>query len=230
MNLQSPTNRTGIVTAGERYLEMVSDITDLVVEPTPDGQAIAAERIAYARVSEPEGSLPPLAPGAECSPRTVLLLDKLGERLAFERQGVRLYQALLSKHQAHGGFERGPTREELREFLQHEHEHYLMLLEVVRQIGGDPTALTPSANIHGLVGRAAAQVLTDPRMAMYECVQTMALIERTDNDGWQQLIRLAELDERPEHAERFRLALQQEDQHLLAITRWVIASENLVMS
>jgi hypothetical protein len=58
----------------------------------------------------------------------------------------------------------------------------------------------------------------------------MALIERTDNDGWQQLIRLAELDERPEHAERFRLALQQEDQHLLAITRWVIASENLVMS
>ena len=37
-------------------------------------------------------------------------LDKLGERLAFERTGVRLYEALISKHEALGSFAGGPDR------------------------------------------------------------------------------------------------------------------------
>ena len=36
-------------------------------------------------------------------------MDKIGERLAFERTGTRLYEALVSKHEAFGSFPGGPS-------------------------------------------------------------------------------------------------------------------------
>jgi hypothetical protein len=49
------------------------------------------------------------------SEEMVLLVDKLGERLAFERSGTRLYETLLSKFDSYGPFEGGPERAELEE-------------------------------------------------------------------------------------------------------------------
>jgi hypothetical protein len=49
--------------------------------------------------------------------KPTLLLDKLGERLAFERSGTRLYEALVSKHDAFGSFSGGPSREDLEHVL-----------------------------------------------------------------------------------------------------------------
>ena len=40
-------------------------------------------------------------------------MDKLGERLAFEHAGARLYEALLAKHRAYGSFDGGPSADDL---------------------------------------------------------------------------------------------------------------------
>src|ERR1044071_8786685 len=76
--------------------------------PSSDESAmdIAAIRTDYSAEALPIGSEPiPLENGAddeiEDSPELFdalpVLLDKLGERLAFERQGTRLYEAFLQK-------------------------------------------------------------------------------------------------------------------------------------
>jgi hypothetical protein len=46
------------------------------------------------------------------------LIDRLGARLAFERSGVRLYEALLSKLDASGIFDGGPSREDIERIVQ----------------------------------------------------------------------------------------------------------------
>jgi hypothetical protein len=72
-------------------------------------QDIAQVRIAYAKEAEPLGSVPQpaglknkvqTAVKAVVGEQPTLLMDKLGERLAFERSGTRLYEVLLAKHNA----------------------------------------------------------------------------------------------------------------------------------
>src|SRR5687768_4629779 len=76
--------------------------------PTSEGDegALAAIRADYIREADPVGSVPPpstlkgaLKTGAQMlsGNRAEVLLDKLGERLAFERGGTRLYEALITK-------------------------------------------------------------------------------------------------------------------------------------
>ena len=50
------------------------------------------------------------AGGPAAGGQPTLLMDKLGERLAFEHAGARLYEALLSKHRAYGSFDGRPER------------------------------------------------------------------------------------------------------------------------
>ena len=51
-------------------------------------------------------------------------MDKLGERLAFERAGTRLYEALVSKYDAYGSFTGGPSRDDLEHVMQEEYRRY----------------------------------------------------------------------------------------------------------
>ena len=85
-----------------------------------------------------------------------LFLDKLGERLAFERSGTRLYEALVSKHDAFGSFAGGPSKGDLEAILQEEYRHFTMLASTIKQLGGDPTVVTPSADLRHGVARDRA--------------------------------------------------------------------------
>src|SRR5215208_7192398 len=42
----------------------------------------------------------------------------------------------------------GPSREDLQQILDDEFNHFTMLTQTMEQLGGDPTAVTPSANLH----------------------------------------------------------------------------------
>lgn len=95
--------------------------------------------------------------------KPAVLLDKLGERLAFERTGVRLFDGLLAKFEAGGSWPGGPTMEELVRFREHELEHLTLMKEALEGLGADPTAMTPSADIAGVEGLGVLQVITDPR-------------------------------------------------------------------
>ena len=122
----------------------------------------------------------------------VLLLDKLGERIAFERAGTRLYDALLSKHDAGRTFRGAPSRAELQHIRDQEHEHFLMLVDAMERLGGDPTAVTPSADVQATASKGLPAVLADPRTDLLQCLEAILVAELVDNDCWTALMELAE--------------------------------------
>jgi hypothetical protein len=130
------TNRTGMTAAPERGQEMLAGIEEF--PPTAQGSAheIAQVCIAYAQLAEPPGSvpLPPTLKGkiattvqAIKGENPTLFVDKLGERLAFERAGTRLYEALVSKYDAYGSFTAGPSRDDLEHVREEEYRHCTLL-------------------------------------------------------------------------------------------------------
>ena len=59
-------------------------------------------------------------------------------------------------------------------------------------VGGDPTAITPDANLQATAGQGIACVLLDPRTSLVDCLEAMLIIELTDQDMWSMLARTAE--------------------------------------
>ena len=92
-------NRTGIMLNPALSAELIDGIQEALPNPDGDGADLAASRADYVQDSLTIGSLPTiLADETDTDTQTLgegelsLLLDKLGERLAFERQGTRLYE------------------------------------------------------------------------------------------------------------------------------------------
>jgi len=210
-------NRTGAARAPEMAREMVR-ATEEFPPSSPGGvEAIAKVRAACAREGEPLGTMPPGTPAGV----PALLLDKLGERHAFEATGTRLYDALLSKVDDGRSFRGAPGRDDVRHIRDEEHEHYLMLGEAIRAVGGDPTVVTPSADVQGTASRGIPAVVADPRTDLLQSLEAILVAELVDNDGWPALIELAEQGGHAELVDRFREALQHEREHLARVRAWV---------
>lgn len=150
-----------------------------------------------------------------------VLLDKLSERLAFERTGTRLYEALLNRCEMLGETSPGPTLEEIEHIGGEELEHFLMLNRSIEEIGGDPTVQSPCADMTGVASMGIMQVLTDPRSSMAQCLQAMLTAELTDNAGWELLIDLAENLGHDEMKSEFEGALANEEEHLQEVRTWL---------
>jgi len=226
------TNKTGTATAPHRLQEMLSGREPFLPQSTESGRAIADVRIIYAQEAEPVGSLPPpvsltgtlkTAVKAITDASPLLFLDKLGERLAFERSGVRLYETLVSKYDAYGSFSGGPSREDLQQILNDEFSHFAMLTQAVEQLSGDPTAITPSANLQATMSIGIIQVLTDPRTTLLQSLEAILVVELADNDCWEALSELAQQAGENELAERFLLAYATEQEHLEKVRLWLAA-------
>jgi rubrerythrin len=225
-------NRTGIVRAKERG-EAMREGTDPFPPSSHGTRAGAGKiRVLYAQEGIRTGSVPsPVGIGGTTraalealkGDRPTLLMDKIGERIAFERTGTRLYEALLSKHEAFGPVDGGPDREELEEILLEEHRHFDMLTEVMRDFGGDPTAMTPSAGLVGVVSEGVLKVLTDPRFPLLDSLQAMLMAELADRASWRLLVELVQGIGENELGRRFEEAEVREEQHVERIRAWVRA-------
>jgi hypothetical protein len=178
-----------------------------------DAEAMAAVRVAYAQEAE----------GIRAA--TTLLMDKLGERLAFEQAGSRLYEALLSKYRAYGSFEGGPTGEELLHILHEEYDHADLLTGAIEELGGDPTELTPAANLAASISAGLPQVLSDPRVDLLQSLEAIVVAELADNECWTALAELARQDGHDELATECREALGHEREHLTKVRRWIAAGQ-----
>ena len=248
-------NRTG-ATASPQGTQAMTDAVNELTPPVPiDTGAMEAERLLYIDESEPVGSIPPSV-GADARGRpsgklkdglSGVLMDKVGERIAFERGGVRLYEALLAKYEAasqHAG-DVLPSASEVHEVAQaqgmavlapvegespaqtlhrirsEELAHFRMLCEAMTQLGGDPTAQTPCADVTATSSMGIMQVLTDPRTTLAQCLNAILTAELTDNAGWELLIQLAEQAGENELAGRFLGALAQEQEHLVTVKGWL---------
>jgi hypothetical protein len=157
-------------------------------------------------------------------------MDKLGERLAFERMGTRLYEALASKYDAYGGFDGGPERDDLVHVLLEEHRHFQLVHEAIESLGGDPAMVTPSANLHAVIGKGVSAALLDPRTTFGEGLEAILVAELADNACWENLIPLARACDRDDLAGRFEEALATEQEHLEKVQTWLAARQDACLS
>ncbi len=219
-------NRTGMQTSPELAEELIEGAANATPSSEGDAQDIADYRGEYIAEGFPIGSLPTVPASAEGEADEdelgmAVFLDKLSERLAFERTGTRLYEALLNKCETLGEMTPGPTIEEIEHIGREEMEHFLLLNETIADLGGDPTLQSPSADVAGVTSIGILQVLTDPRSSMAHCLQAMLVAELTDNDGWQLLIKLAENLGYNELTTQFETALEHEEEHLQTVRTWL---------
>lgn len=225
-------NRTGMVIAPLMGPEMVEGAA--AAAPSSEGgpEQITLRRGEYIREGYPVGSAPPppvslkgVVEGAAqlvgMTTGLATLTDKLSERIAFERTGTRLYDALINKCEVLGVGAPGPTLAQLREIRDEEHRHFLLLKETVTELGGDPTVMSPCADTSAVASLGLLQVLTDPRTSVAQSLQAILTAELTDNDGWQMLIDLTQALGHEEMAGRFRGALANEEKHLASVRGWL---------
>jgi hypothetical protein len=222
-------NRTGLGSAVGRGKEMMEN-TDAVASDPRGAMGIALLRAEISQEAPPVGTMPvptTLTGAAKTAVKALqgekasLFLDKLGERLAFERTGVRLYDAVGAKLPASRTTEGTFTEQEFRRFRDEELAHFHLVKEAIEKLGGDPTAVTPSADVNGVAASGLVKVVTDPRTTLTECLETLLVVELADNDGWRILISMAEGLGQDDLAQRFTAALAEEDVHLTSIRRWV---------
>jgi len=219
-------NRTGMQTSPEMAEELMEGASNSTPSSEGGAEEIAEYRGEYIAEGFPIGSMPmmPMSEEGEAEEEEAgmaVFLDKLSERLAFERQGVRLYEALLNKCQTLGESAPGPTLEDIEHIGSEELEHFLLINNAIVEIGGDPTVQSPCADVAGVTSLGIMQVLTDPRSSLAQCLQAMLTAELTDNDGWQLLIKLADNLGFEDMRTEFETALEHEEEHLVNVRNWL---------
>jgi hypothetical protein len=153
--------------------------------------------------------------------RPQVFIDKLGERLAFERGGVRLYDTLLAKCEASAGGISAQALHDLRRFRDQEVQHMHMVVAAIERLGADPTAQTPCADLIGVEAMGLVQAMNDPRTNLLQSLHVMLDAEVLDNSAWEMLIGLARSMGQSQIADDFAVALEQEEMHLLKLRELV---------
>jgi hypothetical protein len=222
-------NRTGMGISPVEGKKTVQGAIDGVPTQSFDPAPVKRVRDSYAVGAPPLGTMPPPASlkGVAVTALQSLkgnhanvLLDLVGERLAFERTGTRLYEALLTKLEAAHPQGPAPTMAELQSIRDEELAHFGLCVEVMEQLGGDPTAITPSAEVVAVASMGLVQVICDPRTTLTEALKAILIAELTDNDGWQTLAMVAEKMGQTELSDRCRAALAEEQEHLRLVRLW----------
>jgi len=204
-------NQSGMLTAedgGEKMLENIQ----LTKPPRGDETDLAKIRLEYARDAEPVGTIP--------EPDQSLLMDKLGERLAFERAGTRLYDALMVKCNA----SRIVPAKEIKHIRDEEAMHFALVGAAIQSLGGDPTAQTPAADVAGVEGMGLMQVLNDPKTTVAQALHAILVAEMTDNAAWDELIELTMQTGNDDLVARFSKARESEADHLKKVQAWYKAA------
>lgn len=226
-------NKTGVQMSPVDIEETMKAVKARGNGGTGDGAGIAAVRTSYIADADPLGTVP--TPGTvKGAAKTAMkkltgkapevFIDKLGERLAFERSGVRLYEALLTKCQATPEKLSGMSTEQLMHFRDEEARHFKLVAECLEQLGADPTAQTPAADVTGVASMGIMQVLDDPRTTVAQSLQALLIAELADNAGWELLTELAEELGQDDMVMRFEQALAEEVEHLDHVRKWAAQS------
>jgi rubrerythrin len=221
-------NRTGI--------QMSPLDTKAMLDPGPaargeegDESALIEMRSVYIANSDSLGSIPlpatvsgalNMAVQALKGDSPQILLDKLGERLAFERTGTRLYDALITKCEVMLDGDISMTLGDLEQIRADEARHFLLVSDAIESLGGDPTSQTPSADLAGVESMGLVQVLNDPRTTIAQSLHAIVTAELSDKAGWETLVALADEHELSEMVTDFTQALNDEREHLALVQTW----------
>jgi hypothetical protein len=250
-------NRTGSgLNPGDTKL-MLAAVRELSPPSPISTRQSEMERLSYLKEADSIGSIPSPVSRATGAMKKVaaklqgvspnMFLDKLGERIAFERAGTRLYDAIIAKYVAlidndgdplpaattvrpnasvdAGDGDSVQTRETgletLHRIRSEELAHFRMLCDVARELGADPTAQTPCADVIATASMGLLQVIADPRTTLAQSMNALLTAELTDNAGWELLTELATEAGQDAIAERFSQALAAEQEHEAIVTSWL---------
>lgn len=226
-------NRTGMQAAPDELAAQMMEVTALTHPPQGGPESLSLARAEY----QPDGQdgsdgtlgsipLPRTAKGvvkagvkALTGKKAHVLLDKLGERLAFERSGTRLYDAFIDKCAA------APDNgivdvAQLRHFRDEEAHHFALVEQCIVHLGGDPTAQTPCADLAAVESTGLMQAVTDPRTPVVQSLHAMLVAELADNAAWEDLVTLAEKLGETDMAVQLRAADMREREHLDCLRGW----------
>jgi rubrerythrin len=223
-------NRSGIDLSPEGAEEMIKAVQEF--PPSAEGNQTARVQLRepYFAEADPVASIP--LPGtlkgvAKSGMQKLMgrhaevLIDKLGGRLAFERTGTRLYDALIGKFKVRKDEATMLSVEQFQQFRAEEAAHLGLCWDALRQLGADPTVETPMADTNAVASIGLMQVITDPRTTIAQSLHAIHVAELADNDGWQLLIKLARQMGQDDMADRFQTALEEEDRHLASVRTWM---------
>lgn len=221
-------NRTGIAMSPMDSQAIMEAAQNTPPTSTGDKDVFASVENAYIKEADPVGSVP--APGTlKGAAQAILdklsgenpevLIDKLGQRLAFERTGTRLYEYLIAKCQAKQA-DSQISIEILKRFRDEEERHFKIVAQALESLGADPTAQTPGADISAVASMGVLQVISDPRTSVAQSMEAILTAELVDHANWELLIQLADKMGLEEMAADFRTALVEEDNHLEQIREW----------
>ncbi|WNG54313.1 ferritin-like domain-containing protein [Archangium gephyra] len=228
-------NRTGISVHPVHGKKAIEGAEKAAPSSPGDASAIAKERQEFAREVDGLGTVPPpnLKGMAKAAMdmlkggRSTVLMDKLGQRAGFERTGVRIYEAALSKLDVFGTWDGGPSREQLEKIRRDELSHFALVKRTIEKLGGDPTAVTPAANLQANMSEGVPKMLVDPRVNLLQSLEGLLTAELVDNASWELLIELARELGHTEIAEDFQRALDAEQEHLALVRAWIAAGTKL---
>jgi rubrerythrin len=220
-------NRTGMATAQGRAEAMLRATEEFPLPKAVSPRSVAAVRERRASEAEPVGAmpLPETGRGDTDQGAAMLLLDKLGERLAFERTGARLYEVIRTKLEQEGEFAGGPTLEQIDRIIMQEFGHFRLVADLIETFGGDPTAITPSANLHATMTAGIVAVTVDPRTSLVQCLEAALLAELADKEGWLTLFQLMTSAEQTNTLEYVKRAVEVEDDHLQLVRLWLAKAQ-----
>jgi len=153
---------------------------------------------------------------------TELLLHKLGQRLAFERASVRLYEALIFKCLTIGrGGRNIVSIDQLRQFRDEEVEHSLLLKTAIEALGFDPDVCIPDADPNLLSSLQIPKVFTKKDTSILQCLESVQIFATNDNAEWHTLHGLFTNMGLNDLADEFNQALKEDSRQLETISRWI---------
>ncbi len=227
------TNRTGVTVNPGMINEQSEFAQSIPAGSPPQGtESIQALRAISIKEAAPVGSIPEPLSAESIMGRSIdasgqkarVFGDKLGQRLAFERSGVRLYEALIDKALAVEFNQKNELVADLNHIHAEEKAHFLMLHSVMEDLGADSTAMTPGAAVSGVTGQGFMQAITDPRTSLSQCLEAILGLELIDNSCWEHLIDAAKEAEVEGIIEIFTQASQEEKEHVQIVEKWLKAT------
>ena len=100
-------------------------------------------------------------------------------------------------------------------------KHFQLINEIIQKHGGDPTSLTPAADLSCLATAGWGQVIMDPRTSFLQSLEVILQLELIDNASWELLIEITERCGMNDLAIIFQQALDEEAFHLVTVKQWV---------
>ena len=149
------------------------------------------------------------------------VIDFLTERLVFERNGVKLYDAVIAKMDASGDENILRMRDQMQEHRDQEKEHEEWLEEQIRSLGGDALGSSEMADLVTRESKGIEDVILDGDNDISHLFHALLTAELADNAGWDLLVSLA--DEAGDHEAKraFKKRLHEEEDHLIFVRRAV---------